>query len=519
MTHDFPNSRDPAGADAAIDSDIALITAYLARELDLTQIVAVEERLETDAAFLEKVQPILDAWFIPISFGQLSPDHPSTRVWATNTLTPAEIEAGWRRHVAATVARRTQRSPAATVRVVEGTTITRRRSSMTRIAAVIAAIVLPVATFAQVVVYAANRVDMPGHGVARRLVAPFVQELPPAAATSRSQSRASTMPVADDAPLVRPLPLPASAERTPPAGEPSASAATAVVRSGTAPVPRSQPTPDRARIAALARQHQSGVVSGDTAADYIVMVIDAGNEYRWSTHGTGSVSIEVAGDTRTSAERAAYNREHRAELIGGTRAAFGRGGSLPDSVLQEFQTIRLRADTMRVESRTAAGAGARGGGGGGRGGATGGAPVQADTARVVARATAVGRGGGGGRGTAAVDTVARRTRQAVLALDSAARFQTGGRGGAVAGVIRRDAQAGEPGSYRLGWTFMRDGEIITNRAYGLQDAGSGESGIQGLPSTSVALGDLYVFPAGSLAPQNLRIVVVHLTPGTVWNGR
>ena len=61
MTHDFPNSFEPAGDDAAIDADIALITAYLARELTLTQIVAVEERLQTDATFLEKVKPILDA--------------------------------------------------------------------------------------------------------------------------------------------------------------------------------------------------------------------------------------------------------------------------------------------------------------------------------------------------------------------------------------------------------------------------------------------------------------------------
>ena len=59
--------------------------------------------------------------------------------------------------------------------------------------------------------------------------------------------------------------------------------------------------PDRAKIAALAKQHQERAVKGDTAVDYIVMVLDATDKYVWSTIGSGNLSIEVAGDKRTPA--------------------------------------------------------------------------------------------------------------------------------------------------------------------------------------------------------------------------
>ena len=480
MTRDFPGSPDPTD-DSAVDADIALITAYLARELSLAQIVAVEERLETDASFLQKVQPVLDAWLIPVRFGPRTMEESSSRIWAANTLTPAEIEDGWQRYIAATIARRTQPGPRPVPRAIEGPTNSRRRRSMTRIAAVFIAVVLPVATFAQVVVYAAKRVDMPGHLVARRIIAPFVDESRPSA--PRTEPRTGAMPVADDAPLVRPLPLPAPAERRARGGETTASVVVATPDAGTAVNPPRQPTPNRARIAALATEHQAAVVRGDTAADYILMVVNAANEYVWSTHGIGGVSVEVGGDTRTSAERSAYNREHRAELTG---SVGGTGG---------------------------------GGSGGGRGGRV---LAQPDTARVATRTGTAGGGGGGGGGgrvSGLTDTVARETRLAIVALDSVRRYQVGVRGGAVSGGYRGEVQGAAPGSYRVGWMHMRNGELVTNRAHGLQDAGDGESGIQGLPSTSVALADLYSFAAGSLAPQYLRVLVVHLTPGTVWSGR
>ena len=76
------------------------------------------------------------------------------------------------------------------------------------------------------------------------------------------------------------------------------------------------------------------------------------------------------------------------------------------------------------------------------------------------------------------------------------------------------------GPYKVGSGFVRSGEIANaNQGYGLQESGGGQSGIQGLLSSSVSLAESYVFPAGELAPRALRIMVVHLTPGTVWQGR
>jgi hypothetical protein len=73
------------------------------------------------------------------------------------------------------------------------------------------------------------------------------------------------------------------------------------------------------------------------------------------------------------------------------------------------------------------------------------------------------------------------------------------------------------GSYRIGWGGTRSG--TSNDAAGLTSAGNGQSGIEGIPSTWLSMGESYVFAPGELAPQLLRIVVVHLTPGTSWKGR
>jgi hypothetical protein len=56
-------------------------------------------------------------------------------------------------------------------------------------------------------------------------------------------------------------------------------------------------------------------------------------------------------------------------------------------------------------------------------------------------------------------------------------------------------------------------------AAGLHEPTPGQSGIQDLPSTSVSAADIYRFPAGDLAPGALQVMVVHLTPGTIWKGR
>lgn len=59
-----PNDRDPSGASGVaslepVDADIALITDYLSNELPPHTVAAVKRRLVDDAAFFEKVAPLL----------------------------------------------------------------------------------------------------------------------------------------------------------------------------------------------------------------------------------------------------------------------------------------------------------------------------------------------------------------------------------------------------------------------------------------------------------------------------
>src|SRR4051812_11614712 len=52
------------------DADILLITAYLAGEMTADEILAVDDRLLSDAAFRDKVQPLIDIWQHPGSFAR-----------------------------------------------------------------------------------------------------------------------------------------------------------------------------------------------------------------------------------------------------------------------------------------------------------------------------------------------------------------------------------------------------------------------------------------------------------------
>ena len=309
--------------------------------------------------------------------------------------------------------------------------------------------------------------------------------------------------------------------------------------------------PDRARIAALATQHQPAVVRGETAADYIVMALDAANQYVWSTSGSGNFRIEVGGDSRTAAERREYSALHRAELMGSAAAAGGgsfggaggtarggggggaRGG---DSLFASDYMRALGGDSLVLRYRTAW---AVAGGTGGRDGRGGGADT---TAAVYTRR---GRGAGGdtvavftrfGRGGTA-DSVAARYSYVRLRFDSLGgdmrRYTLGfsfdslppgvsARGGGSGGRGARGGGAGSTdapptGSYITG--FSSSMNTTTNDGVGLEEAGSGQSGIQGLAATSVSSLDAYSFPAGELSPRALRIFVVHLAPGTVWKGR
>jgi ferric-dicitrate binding protein FerR (iron transport regulator) len=48
------------------DPDIVLITNYLMREMTPEEMAAVEQRLEDDAAFFEKVWPLVEVWDTPV---------------------------------------------------------------------------------------------------------------------------------------------------------------------------------------------------------------------------------------------------------------------------------------------------------------------------------------------------------------------------------------------------------------------------------------------------------------------
>jgi beta-lactamase regulating signal transducer with metallopeptidase domain len=365
-------------------------------------------------------------------------------------------------------------------------------------------------------------------------VAPVQQALPGLVVQPPQQAAAAPSPAAQPV-------------RTAPVREPRATRAAPVSPSAAAPArpapsPRRQ-QPDRARIAALARENLPDVVLGDTAAEYAVMIFDSADQYVWSTHGVGSVAIEVAGDTRTADERAEFTRANRAEYMGaaaagrgggGGRGARGRGagetapalgatrgsitgrvagtsvlevrprvsvtrGFLRDSTTGAISVIRdssgrvdtltttywigrdsLRKMRLQLDSGTATlrgRGGARGGGGG-----------------TVARQSARGRGGRGGVASDSLGDVIARLNELVVRM--------------------RDSAAAGDGSYlvRVGRTRLSDPTI--NRAAGLEEAGQGRSGIEGIPSTSIAFTETYTFAAGELAPAMLRILVVHLTAST-----
>jgi RNA polymerase sigma factor (sigma-70 family) len=164
MTDDF--QLFPDGSDDAGDADAALIMAYLARELSPVQVAAVEERLATDAAFRESVWPIVEAWFHPRAFGAGSP--------ARRSVTPAIVDAGWQRFLTEPGPAERGETATASLRFWRGQSAEhntgRRMPSMRRIAAVVALTVLPIVGCAQVVIYAANHVEVPGHAFARAIV-------------------------------------------------------------------------------------------------------------------------------------------------------------------------------------------------------------------------------------------------------------------------------------------------------------------------------------------------------------
>jgi hypothetical protein len=276
MDNDFQLFPEHAAGEIPIDADTALITAYLARELSVMQIVAVEDRLATDTTFRDLARPIIESWLVP---GSLRGAGARRATPLSRSLTDAEIEAGWQRHAGGRADHSNAGAlpPRSTPRSTHTTTL--RRKSMARIAAIVALIVLPVIAFAEVMMYVANHTDVP---------------------TTAAQTEASR-----EGPIAHAFSL---AER-------EAKSSDGGPATGPGAAPPAVPKPDRARIAALVAEHHPLVVRADTLGDYVVMVLDAAEQYVWSTAGAGGVAIEVGGDRRTAAERAEYDREHAAQFI------------------------------------------------------------------------------------------------------------------------------------------------------------------------------------------------------------
>jgi hypothetical protein len=334
----------------------------------------------------------------------------------------------------------------------------------------------------------------------------------------------------------------AQAATAAPAGRQNVPVDTSVLTSA----PAQRRSPDRARIAALATEHQPAIVRGDTAAEYVVMVLDAADQYVWSTIGSGNLSIEVGGDPRTPAERSEYNRQYQAEFWGTT----GRGGRGGGGGVLPFP---LRHDSLGTGFFVGAKAAALGAGGGARGsGARGGGggldtlAARLEVLRGAAAAALYGskvandslflhrRAADSGAGKVMQKRVLIEKLHTGGAADSlftfyagdsvrirgfaaGARGGGGGRGGVGSNTGTPSMGSGLPGPYKNGWSGTRNGPLF-NQASGLEEPTPGQSGIQGLVAASVSSAQTYFFSAAELAPAELKIMVVHLTPGTVWKG-
>ena len=478
MTDDFQLFPDAPGDDA-IDADIALITAYIARELSPVQIVAVEDRLAKDTAFLAKVRPILEAWALPT---------PLPAVHAgQGPLSRDEVEAGWTRYVGDHAELDAHEGPRL---VVDGAQRKRRKISMTRIAAGIAAVALPAFVLAQVVVYASKHPSVPGHSVAKEMVAPFT-EPPPAPPAPDTQK---PVPAVVDVPVAKQLSTPkTTVQKAAPVQIPAAE-----IPQPAPVIPVWAANPDRAKIAELANKHMPEVIRGDTAASYIVMVFDASDNYVWGTFGTGTLRLLIGGDQRTPQERNEFQRAHSIDYTGAMPGARGAGGGGRVGGGARGGGGRPRGDSVMLFGR-----GARGGGGAAlaRGGFVGdtGVTYRVDSARLRLN-------------DSATQSVRTQLRSVDSLIDRFQQVVVSARSGGVSFA------ADSSGGYTIGMmNFVRGTNDNTNTAAGLQLPGNGESGIQGLKATSLTMGEQYVFGSGQLMARPIRIFAIHLAPGTSWN--
>src|ERR1043165_1553590 len=73
---------------AEFDPDIVLITNYLAKELPPAEMEAVEQRLEEDEAFFDKVWPLVQAWELPVRLKASAWEEADTEMRQETTVTP-----------------------------------------------------------------------------------------------------------------------------------------------------------------------------------------------------------------------------------------------------------------------------------------------------------------------------------------------------------------------------------------------------------------------------------------------
>jgi hypothetical protein len=353
---------------------------------------------------------------------------------------------------------------------------------------------VPMVALAEAAVYAANNPGTPGHALAQSIVPRAFQK-----PTGRPMGELDVA-TQIEGPAARAL----SIARGPLPPADSADAATA---GAAAPLPPEAAKPDRARIAALVREHHRGFVRGDTAMDYIVIVLDATDKFVWSTVGIGNVAVSVAGDTRTPAERDAFNREFAGEFgsWGDVRAGGGAStvqqlrsyvspfkNNAPLIVLDGVPLPNAQLDTSRVFRN-----------------------IEIESVQIVRGATAAAAYGSRAPGSGV------RTGGG-LGADTTLARSIGASAPAAAPPVASPTDTGRsiPGAYTVGWTAYRDGQLLPmNLARGLDTPGRGRSGVEGLPSTSVSSADPYVYAATELAPLPARVLVVHLTPGSTWKAR
>ncbi len=80
--------------DIPVDADESLITAFLSGEMSIAESEAIDERLADEPIFRAKVQPIIDAWYLPVSFATPEDAAFLAAVPQEPMLSPEKLQAG-----------------------------------------------------------------------------------------------------------------------------------------------------------------------------------------------------------------------------------------------------------------------------------------------------------------------------------------------------------------------------------------------------------------------------------------